>query len=144
MPHLKSNTRGMILAKAKQQQMLPTTELCNRFLFLQPGSAASHSKLNWNAKTSDTNQRVKKKNGGVIHTIEAQSCFPSTDISTGFFICQSCTKTTTTSATWAFVWPQEFCIYLNYIIKKQDLQLAENFVDWQKEREWEFFEQKSI
>lgn len=59
-----------ILAKAKQQQMLLTTELCDRFLFLQPRSALCHRKFNRNVKASDTNQRVKKNTGGVIHTVD--------------------------------------------------------------------------
>lgn len=119
MPHLKSNTRGMILAKAKQQQMLLTTKLCNRFLFLQPRSAVFHRKFNWNVKASDTNQRDKEKNGGAIHTIGVWSCFPYIDISTGFCMCTIIKlHVTIASARWAFVWPQEFCVYLNCMIKK--------------------------
>lgn len=143
MPHLKSSTRGMILAKAKQQQMLLTTKLCTRFLFLQPRSAVFHRKFNWNVKASDTNQRDKEKNGGAIHTIGVWSCFPYVVISTGFCMCTIIKlHITIASARCAFVWPQEFCVYLNCMIKKQGLQLVENFVDWQKEREWELFEQK--
>lgn len=105
------------LAKANQQQMLLTTELCNRFLFLQPRSAVSHSKFNWNVKASDTNQRVKKKkwrcdtyNCGVI-LFSLRWYFH-------WILHLSKLHITITSATSASVWPQEFCIYLDYIINK--------------------------
>lgn len=110
--------------------MLLTSKLCNRFLFLQPSSAVSHRKFNWNVKASDTNQRDRKKWRGDTYNW-SMILFSSHWYFHWIFHLLKL-YITITSATWAFVWSQEFCIYLNYII--EDLQLVENFVDWQKGR----------
>lgn len=129
--------RGMIWQKQSSNRCFWQASCVTGFSFYSLVQL-SHRKFNWNVKASDTNQRDRKKWRGDTYNW-SMILFSSHWYFHWIFHLLKL-YITITSATWAFVWSQEFCFYLNYII--EDLQLVENFVDWQKEGEWELLEQK--